>query len=53
MESIQSLLNQNVPLGIIANLMETMMNAPETSSSSRPEVPAPTEMMGPPMYESQ
>jgi hypothetical protein len=56
MESIQALLNQNIPLGVIANLMETMMNAPEAStgnSSTGPEVPNPSEMIGPPMYESQ
>ena len=52
MESIQSLLDQNVPLGVIANLMETMMNAPEASSSARPEAEVRSPI-GPPMYESR
>jgi hypothetical protein len=51
MEAIQGLLNRNVPIAVIANLMETMLNAPAESPCARAEVYSPSEMGIPPMYE--
>jgi hypothetical protein len=44
MEAIQGLLNRNVPVAVIANLMETMLNAPAESLSERAEIHSASEM---------